>query len=136
MKKSLLALAIIGLFAVSSFAAEAYTLKARVPFDFTVGMAQVPAGVYSIERTSTLGVMLLRDAAGHAKAIFPVNSIQSPHRYPEAMLVFNKYGDQYFLHRVWTPTTISGAELKMTKIERELVASVPATETLVAATYR
>ena len=51
------------------------------------------------------------------------------------MLVFNKYGDRYFLAKVW-PAEGAGSELGKTKIERELVAAAPVEQVLVAAIYR
>ncbi len=135
MKKVLFALALIGTFAAASMADELYTVKARVPFEFAVASTQLPAGVYTIERQGTPGMLMLRDAGGRVKVIFQVNPVYVNGTAPSPMLVFNKYGDRYFLAKIW-PASNTGAELLRTKIERELVAAAPMEQVMVAAIYR
>lgn len=135
MKKILFALAMIGMFAAASMAADIYAVKARVPFDFAVAGTQLPAGVYTIERQGTPGMLMLRDAAGHIKTLFQAQPVYTNGNAQSSMLVFNKYGDRYFLAKVWSAAG-SGAQLNRTKIERELVAAAPVEQVLVAAIYR
>jgi hypothetical protein len=56
----------------------------------------------------------------------------------EARLVFNKYGDTYFLSEVWTPGQSQGGGLSKSKTEREIASSNPtvARVTLPAGTNR
>ena len=135
MKKVLFALAMIGVFAATSMAADVYAVKARVPFDFAVAGTQLPAGVYTITQHSAAGMLMLKDAAGHVKTMFPTNPVYTNGSAHPPMLVFNKYGDRYFLSKVW-PATGVGAQLNRTKIERELVAAAPMEQVMVAAIYR
>ena len=114
---------------------EVYAVKARVPFDFAVAGTQLPAGVYTIERQGTPGMLMLRDAAGHVKTIFQTMPVYVNGTAHSPMLVFNKYGDSYFLAKVWPASSI-GAQLNRTKIERELVAAAPMEQVMVAAIYR
>ena len=137
MKKLFLALAMVGLFTASAFAVDASALKARVPFDFAAGSTELAAGVYTIERHSAQsGVLMLRDDSGHVKALIQTNAVTGRKIGEPAMLVFNKYGDRYFLHRVLNAGSGTGSELRKTKIERELVASAPVQQVMVAAVYR
>jgi hypothetical protein len=135
MKRLLLALAMVGIFAATSVAADNISVKAQVPFDFTAAGTQFPAGMYSIERQSIPGVLHIRDGAGRLKAMFTVNPVYRNSDAQSPMLVFNKYGDRYFLAKVW-PATGVGSLLRKTKIEKELVAAVPADQVFVAAIYR
>ncbi len=135
MKRLLLALAMIGIFAATTIAAENYALKARVPFDFSAAGVQVSAGVYTIERQGAPGILMIRDDNGHIKAVFQTITVSPARDNDEARLVFNKYGDQYFLSRVINVVG-PGAELRKSKIERELVASAPVQQVMLAASYR
>ncbi|MCX6635752.1 MAG: hypothetical protein NT090_11830 [Acidobacteria bacterium] len=135
MKKILFALAMIGVFAATSVAADLFAVKARIPFDFAVAGKQLPAGVYTVERQSSPGVLMLRDAAGRVDVLFLAMPVYTNTDAQTPMLVFNKYGDRYFLAKIW-PATGAGAQLNPTKIERELVAAAPVEQVLVAAIYR
>ena len=135
MKKLLFALATIGIFAAAAVAAPSFTLKARVPFDFAIGGNNLAAGVYTIEPQSNPDIYMIRDAAGHVKGLFTANRVYTVNGDQSPMLVFNKYGDRYFLSRVW-PAIGTGAQLNKTKIERELVAAAPVEQVMVAAIYR
>ncbi|MBI4877936.1 MAG: hypothetical protein HY822_25170 [Acidobacteria bacterium] len=135
MKQLILALAMVGIFTAACFAVEAHAVKTRVPFDFTVGSTQVPAGVYTVEPQGLPGVLMLRDSAGHVAAMFQINRLTSASENPDPRLVFNKYGDRYFLARVWDASG-TGSELRKTKTERELLAFASVEQVLVAAFYR
>jgi hypothetical protein len=135
MKKLLMALAMIGVFTATSAAADATTLKARIPFDFSAAGTEFSAGVYSVERQPLTGVMAIRDAAGHTKAFLQVNPIYINNYGQAPMLVFNKYGDRYFLAKVLPPVGM-GSQLRKDKMEKELMAAAPADQVLVAAIYR
>ncbi|MEK7753874.1 MAG: hypothetical protein AAB654_18270, partial [Acidobacteriota bacterium] len=119
----------------ASMADEVYTVKARVPFDFAVAGKQLPAGVYTIDRQGAPGMLMLRDAAGHVKTMFQTIPVYINGNAHSPMLVFNKYGDRYFLATIW-PASNTGARLNRTKIERELVAAAPMEQIMVAAIYR
>jgi hypothetical protein len=135
MKKILFSLAMIGVFAASSMAGDSIGVQARIPFDFAVAGKQLPAGVYTIERQGTPGMLMLRDAAGHIQTMFLAQPVYTNASAQSPMLVFNKYGDRYFLAKIW-PDSGPGAQLNRTRIERELVAAAPVEQVLVAAIYR
>jgi hypothetical protein len=37
-------------------------------------------------------------------------------------LVFNRYGDQYFLSKIWTRSSLTGRGLTKSRLEREVAA--------------
>ncbi len=136
MRKLFFTLGAIGLFTVAAFA-QNYPVKARVPFEFSAAGIQFSAGEYTIEPHSLPSILRIRDEAGHIKAFLQVTSTSRSNGVEAPALVFNRYGDQYFLSRVWNMGS-NGSELMKSKIERELSASaaVPAEQVLVAAVYR
>jgi hypothetical protein len=99
----------IGLLTIASLAtctgAIAQQLKANIPFDFTVGNTWMPAGEYTI--SSPVRQVVQIRSADLAK-IATVVSFQS---YNESRsgskLVFDRYGDHYFLHSVLCPSIAS-----------------------------
>jgi hypothetical protein len=64
-------LTVAGVFAIAA-AAHAETLEVTVPFAFMVGSQQMPAGVYRIERGTTMpsSVVLIRGQHGNTAQLF------------------------------------------------------------------
>ena len=100
-----------------------YRLTANIPFEFSVADKKLPAGKYWISRAQqSQGDMIvqIRSAQGNANVIrltIPVNTL-----YPmrSASLVFNRYGNEYFLSEVWPKGGSIGRELTKSRGEREL----------------
>jgi hypothetical protein len=97
--------AILGLFfmlAIASVNAQTPSrVEVSIPFDFSAGKATLKAGTYSFKRTSG-NVLAIRSADGKTTVI--VNApltIGSRDSKAGERLVFNQYGDQYFLFQVW-----------------------------------
>ena len=92
-------------------------MKANIPFDFTVGNTKLPAGEYSI--TSVEQVVRLRSADNSSIAtVVSLHSNEEPGS--QSGLVFLKYGNRYFLHRVLS-ASISSMDLDIAtgKAEKE-----------------
>jgi hypothetical protein len=94
----------IALLAVSALAmggkavAQDLAVQATVPFEFTVGGKLLPADTYTITSTSS-GVIMIKGADNH----FWARTTASHSNQESALgseLVFDKYGDKYFLHEV------------------------------------
>lgn len=78
--------------------ASAQTIaKANIPFNFRVGSALMPAGEYQITPAAS-GVVLVHQVNGKANAIAVANT-KTGSSAPST-LVFNKYGDHYFLREL------------------------------------
>lgn len=113
---------IIMLAFVSALAASAqspHNLVVNVPFDFTVKGKTLPAGEYIVSRTSTTDQMSLtmKRKDGEANAIVLTKALQANERQNESRLVFNRYGERYFLSQVWTAGNSQGRELYKTRQE-------------------
>ena len=74
-------------------------VKANVPFAFTVGQTEMPAGNYVISSVSESAIAI-RDRNKGASVISLYRSEQPTSKDRTAKLVFHKYGDKYFLSQV------------------------------------
>lgn len=93
-------------------------LKADIPFSFWSGNILMPAGSYRITRMTqygnTLQVEHEKQAVKLAVERWQLESSSVP------KLVFQRYGDTYFLSQIWMTDRWSG--LPMTKMQREYAA--------------
>lgn len=126
MKKQLLHIAAtLSLFLMLGVAAAAQTTRAltvTIPFNFYVGKTSLPAGTYTVYRTSSNSGdgFLLRDADRQAKVVFNAQPVQSAGARTDSRLEFRRYDDKYFLARVWAAGNNFGCELQPSRLEREL----------------
>lgn len=106
MKTRLFAVAAVLALAVlaSGGAAQAQQqLQVNVPFDFVAGAATLPAGEYSVGRLSHLPVVLVRKiGAPAASAMAITNPGQPKVGESRSLLVFQRYGRDYFLSQIWS----------------------------------
>ena len=124
MKKHLFNVAaILGLFVmltvVSASAQTAKQLSASVPFNFTVGQKTLPAGKYTIYRTSvnTTDGFLMRDEHGRVAVVFKTHAVQGLENLEKGRLEFRRLGDRYFLARFWVDGDDAGRELEQLTLE-------------------
>ena len=113
----------IGLLTIASLAActgaiaQQPALRADIPFDFTIGNTWMPAGEYTI--TSPFQHVVQLRSADLAKTASIVSLQSNEESRSGSKLVFDKYGDQYFLHRVLCPTTASlNLEIPQGRLEK------------------
>ena len=100
-----------------------YKLTADVPFDFTVSDKKLPAGKYSISRaqTSNGDLVLQIVSADGQKNISRLTIPVITHKpMNQGTLVFNRYGNDYYLSEVWPAGGSTGRELLKSRTEREL----------------
>lgn len=103
--------------ALSSASAQGKA-KATVPFNFRVGSALLPAGAYEFESTDSR-VLWIRYQNGHANAV-AVAMTTSGETAPASRLVFNRYGDQYFLSETLSASGESQKKLAPSKLEKSV----------------
>jgi hypothetical protein len=132
-------LTIASLASCSRAIAQQPAMKANIPFNFTIGNTWMPAGEYTI--TSPVREVIQLRSADHSRIASLVSTQSNEESKSGSELVFERYGNQYFLHRVLCPTVselnLDVPEGKVEKIvrKRTLEASNPdkGQETLVAA---
>jgi hypothetical protein len=116
--KRIIAIALLAISAVSAtpIFAQVGALKANVPFGFSVGEKLLPADTYLIS-TSITGVVLIRGTKGGSSAL--TNSMPGERQSGSGYkLEFQRYGDQYFLHRIVRPS-VAGMTLDLPTSKKE-----------------
>jgi hypothetical protein len=114
--------------------AQTMNLKADVPFAFQVGNVQMPAGHYQINHNGP--VLTVRTSAGRNAAQSLTAPLLRGSRVNAGVLVFNRYGNQYFLTAVVPPNEGAGRSLPTGRHEKELIARSSTGETVTAALRR
>lgn len=74
--------------------------RADVPFAFMAAGVHLPAGSYIVSHVDP-SLILIETQDGKARALVHV-AIENSNSSAPTKLVFNKYGDQYFMAQVWT----------------------------------
>ncbi len=122
MKKHALSILVVMGLAVLATPAAFAQMKADIPFDFTVSAKTLPAGQYAIGRDHSLNVLTLKQVGGPAvEMILPLYTDWGSTTQPK--LVFNQYGNRYFLSQLCGIVPGSVANVKPTKAEKEFVAA-------------
>ncbi len=120
-----IALVIVATFIAAGPApAQDHSVKATVPFNFTVGDRTLPSGTYTIASDMTdpdLLVIRSRDQKAGALCLGWPN--QDKHG-SDNTLAFRKYGNQYFLSDIRSKGTSMNFKLPVTKAEKRAKAQV------------
>jgi hypothetical protein len=114
--------------AFASLQAQTIDMHAKVPFDFRMGDTLLPAGEYVIHHAG--GLLALRGQDGlHAGAMYLTLPAYRKGPPSKGTLEFTRYGDSYFLAKIWAPDSTDGRALIRTKREKELASRVGTTQT-------
>jgi hypothetical protein len=88
-------------FATAATARANDRITAKVPFAFIVGDSRLPAGEYIVETVSDdLSIWAIISVDGRRSALISTMPTSSSLTTVTPELVFDKFGDQYFLARV------------------------------------
>ena len=120
---SFIAIVIVcGAFAVSGKAqiSGSPTMRARIPFTFTVGEKTLPAGVYRItvlNPSSDRKALQIRSETGRVSAIIQTTGVKGA-LVDQAKLVFHRYGDSYFFAQAQMAGEATSLAATKTRAER------------------
>ena len=128
----LTALTLVAWLMVPATHAQSIMLKANIPFNFVVGDQQLPSGEYQVKQLQS-GVVQVQGRATRSSATVLTMSTQAAQIPNVGKLVFNRYGDQYFLSKIWAPSSGTGHELRKSRLEREVAVNFALGQTTVAA---
>ena len=124
-----------GLFAATltaSLHAQTMNLQATIPFEFRIGNTAFPPGEYSVRNSG--GVLAVQKTAGSHKAgmFLTVGEDRPATSATPGTLQFSRYGDMYYLSKVWTPESKEARVLPKTAREKELASHIgqPGTSTV------
>jgi hypothetical protein len=95
--------------------------KAEIPFDFAVGNKWLPAGEYKVKPVSER-VTLIQSQDARSSAVAMTIEVHAGKTSDVGKLVFNRYGEQYFLSKIWVLSSDTGRELTKSRLEREVAA--------------
>lgn len=93
---------VMTLASLSVQALSARVLVAKVPFNFYVKDKALPAGEYRIEAIQVGGspALKIQSSDGWVTAIVAIRLVSAESHHLESRLVFNRFGDQYFLSQI------------------------------------
>ena len=107
----------------SSYAQGADVLKVNVPFDFAISSKKLAAGEYYLRRSvEGFRVVLQIRSKDNSQSVYlsTTLTVKMLGTQGDSKLVFNRYGDQFFLSQVWMAGRTDGQELIKTRRERLL----------------
>ena len=93
-----LAATLISMISMGSACARAQAPAFQVPFAFTVDNQVLPAGTYQVSYNAAKTAILIRSQDDRFHALNAIHSADPS--TSDNVVVFTKYGNQYFLHEV------------------------------------
>jgi hypothetical protein len=117
MRRLVIAVTLFAGFVCSHLNAQTADLTAKVPFNFRVGETSMPAGTYSIHQSG--GMLTVRQVGGSTivALTLPASRRSAP---STPVLEFNRYGDTYFLSKIWATQSTEGRALPKGSQEKEI----------------
>jgi hypothetical protein len=141
--RHLLSLLIALVFALTIYPAKAHaqiigSLEANIPFAFHAGNTKLPAGKYIIRMLddSDLTVMEITSADGSTSALFEVQQAEANSTPAKSELIFNKYGNRYFLAKLFDEGNPSGSEVPKSRYEKRVSQATAEAQAHVPARHR
>jgi hypothetical protein len=117
--RSLITLAaVVALASVSGYA-QSSSMRVSIPFEFTVGRTVLPAGDYTVHGNSFVGLVGFQTTNLDSRACVVAIRAVRDKAQDQSILVFNHYGSNYFLARVWWAASTDGLEFPKTRTEIE-----------------
>ena len=114
-------------FAAAPAAADSFgSIRVDVPFDFTANHSILPAGKYTIRSAgmNSTDVIQITSEDGKTSVFLSTHSAQSAQFKDKTVVIFHRYGDQYFLHQVWAIGDNIGSEIPKSSIERQAARAI------------
>jgi hypothetical protein len=91
--------------------------EVTIPFAFQTSTQTLPAGTYRIDRESPYLVRL--QGSSNAGGFVMMHVAIKSHAADHGSLVFDRYGDKYFLRQIWTAGETDGLECPKSRAEKE-----------------
>ena len=97
-------------------------LDVTIPFQFHAGDAKLPVGKYIIHTVgnSDLTMMEISSADGSTSALFEVRDAEAISAPAKSELIFNKYGNRYFLAKVFDESNPNGSAVVESRYEKKV----------------
>jgi hypothetical protein len=115
-------LSLIATLAVTSANAQSrpHFMRINIPFEFIIRGETFPAGSYIVKRVSSdkPEMLLLSSTDGGSGVYFLTKNVRAKTDQSKSKLVFQQYGDRYFLSQVWEAGDNEGRQLFKSRGER------------------
>ena len=97
-------------------------LEVDIPFQFHAGNAKLPPGKYTIHmlENTDLTVMEIISVDNSTSALFEVRRSQAGSAPAKSELIFNKYGNRYFLAKVFDEGNPTGSQVLESRYEKRI----------------
>jgi hypothetical protein len=96
--------------------AQTREMRADIPFNFIVGSQQLQAGSYRLLPEGE-SIILIQNR-DHATAVLTLRLCSTGESATGSSLVFNKYGDRYFLSEIHSTISALNQEIPRSKLEK------------------
>jgi hypothetical protein len=107
-----------GFCTAGSLQAQSHEVRANVPFDFTVGNKQLPAGSYKFFSTPN-DMIWIQNGDQQIAVLSRTEDAYISSNYVSD-LVFNKYGDRYFLKEIDCTSIGLDVDIVPSKLEKQV----------------
>jgi len=108
-----------------------------VPDSPVVGGVTLPSGEYTVQGLGNSGnAISIRKSDQTAKGLTLAIRCESGKTPEQSKLVFHRYGDRYFLAKIWMAGDNSGHEFPKSRREAEVAMDYPAQEVVLVASLR
>jgi hypothetical protein len=109
-------LAVASLLTSGNASAQDSGVQVTIPFNFAVGNTVLPSGTYIVSSESEQ-MVLIRNKDHWKLASMALINQGNPQYAGEGELVFNRYGNEYFLNQILCPSAAIVADLPTSKRE-------------------
>jgi hypothetical protein len=112
-------------------------LEVNIPFQFHAGNAKLPPGKYVIHMLDNdFAVMEISSADGSTSALFQVNDAETNSEPAKTELIFNKYGNRYFLAKLFDEGNPSSSQVLESAYEKRISQAAQEAQAHVPAHHR
>jgi hypothetical protein len=101
----------------ASAQSETALAEVNIPFNFQTANRTLPAGMYRIDRE--FGHVILLRGPGQAASFVEMHNAVKSHAADHGTVVFDRYGDKYYLRQIWTAGSTDGLECPKSRAEKE-----------------
>jgi hypothetical protein len=97
-------------------------IEVNIPFQFHAGDVKLPPGKYLIHTLDNSNLLLMEISSedGSTSAIFSVHEEEANSTTAKSELIFNKYGNRYFLARLFDEGNPSGSAVDESRYEKRV----------------
>lgn len=112
----------------SAIAQQSYAVQANIPFSFTVNNSQLPSGTYTIWCDTGMSNVINLENRDKGVHIVTLPSTVDNAAQKSSVLVFHRYGEQYFLSDIRSTASATDVQLPMSGAEKKARAAAQEAE--------